>query len=82
MNKKECKGCGSVLQTDYPGQEGFVKSSVYDKSEYCERCFKIIHYNERIVTNLDNINSYIGAILLFGSAFLSSWLLSILFSLC
>lgn len=27
---------------------------------------------------IDNINSYIGAILLFGSAFLSSWLLSIL----
>ena len=27
---------------------------------------------------IDNINSYIGAILLFGCAFLSSWLLSIL----
>ena len=46
MNKKECKGCGSILQTDYVGQEGFVKSSVYEKSDYCERCFKIIHYGE------------------------------------
>ena len=27
MIKKECKGCGSILQTDYPGQEGFAKSS-------------------------------------------------------
>ena len=65
MTKKECKGCGSVLQTDYPGQEGFVKSSVYDKSEYCERCFKIIHYGEYSVLDkkidtdgiIRNINS-------------------------
>ena len=65
MNKKECKGCGSILQTDYVGQEGFVKSSVYDKSEYCERCFKIIHYGEYSVLDkkidtdgiIRNINS-------------------------
>ena len=43
---KECLGCGSVLQTESPGKEGFVKSSVYDKSSYCERCFKIKHYGE------------------------------------
>ena len=65
MNKKECKGCGSTLQTDYPGQEGFVKLSVYDKSDYCERCFKIIHYGEYSVLDkkidtdgiIRNINS-------------------------
>ncbi len=65
MNKKECKGCGSILQTDYPGQEGFVKLSVYDKSDYCERCFKIIHYGEYSVLDkkidtdgiIRNINS-------------------------
>ena len=45
MNK-ECLGCGSVLQTESPGKGGFVKSSVYDKSSYCERCFKIKHYGE------------------------------------
>ena len=45
MNKK-CVGCGSILQTEDVDKEGFVKSSVYDKSEYCERCFKIIHYGE------------------------------------
>lgn len=65
MNKKECKGCGSVLQTDYPGQEGFVKSNVYEKSDYCERCFKIMHYGEYSVLDkkidtdgiIRNINS-------------------------
>lgn len=65
MNKKECKGCGSILQTGYPGQEGFVKLSVYDKSDYCERCFKIMHYGEYSVLDkkidtdgiIRNINS-------------------------
>ena len=45
MNKK-CLGCGSILQTIDVDEEGFVKSSVYDKSDYCERCFKINHYGE------------------------------------
>lgn len=64
MNKK-CNGCGSVLQTEKIGEEGFVKASVYDKSEYCERCFKIIHYGEYSVLDkkidtegiINNINS-------------------------
>lgn len=43
---KKCIGCGSILQSENVDKEGFVKSSVYDKSEYCERCFKIIHYGE------------------------------------
>ncbi len=46
MNKKKCLGCGSVLQSENAGKEGFVKLSVYDKSDYCERCFKIRHYGE------------------------------------
>ena len=64
MNKK-CLGCGSVLQTDFANKEGFVKSNVYDKSDYCERCFKIIHYGEYSVLDkkidtdgiIRNINS-------------------------
>ena len=43
---KECLGCGSILQSENAKNEGFVKSSVYDKSSYCERCFKIMHYGE------------------------------------
>ena len=64
MNKK-CLGCGSILQTDKATLEGFVKSSVYNKAEYCERCFKIIHYGEYSVLDkkidtdgiIRNINS-------------------------
>ena len=62
---KKCIGCGSVLQTDNVDLEGFVKSNVYEKSEYCERCFKIIHYGEYSVLDkkidtdgiIRNINS-------------------------
>lgn len=68
MNKK-CQGCGCVLQTINVDKEGFVKSSVYDKSLYCERCFKIMHYGEYSVLDkkidtdgiIRNINSDIHA---------------------
>ena len=58
MNKK-CIGCGTTLQTTNNKEKGYIPEKKYKDSSYCERCFKIIHYNERIVTNLDNINDYI-----------------------
>ncbi len=65
MNDKKCIGCGSILQTDNVNKEGFVRSNVYDKSLYCERCFKIKHYGEYSVLDkkidtdgiIRNINS-------------------------
>ncbi len=45
MNKK-CLGCGSILQSTNINEEGFVRSSVIEKSQYCERCFKIKNYGE------------------------------------
>ena len=62
---KKCIGCGSILQSENVDLEGFVKSSVYNKSDYCERCFKIIHYGEYSVLDkkidtdgiIRNINS-------------------------
>lgn len=62
---KECLGCGCVLQTIAPKKEGFVKSSVLSKADYCERCFKIKHYGEYSVLDkkidtdgiIRNINS-------------------------
>ena len=62
---KKCLGCGSVLQSESVNKEGFVKSNVYDRSDYCERCFKIMHYGEYSVLDkkidtdgiIRNINS-------------------------
>lgn len=45
MNKK-CIGCGAQLQYTYPSIEGYVRKEVYEKSKYCERCFKIKHYGK------------------------------------
>ncbi len=58
MNKK-CTGCGTILQSNKPNELGYIKAEKYNDSVYCERCFKIIHYNEKIVTELENINEYI-----------------------
>lgn len=46
---KKCIGCGEILQTTNSDEIGYVKESVYDKCEYCERCFKITHYGETSV---------------------------------
>lgn len=46
---KKCIGCGEILQTTNSDEVGYVKESVYNKSEYCERCFKITHYGETSV---------------------------------
>ena len=56
---KKCIGCGTTLQTANVREKGYIREDKYQDSSYCERCFKIIHYNERIVTNLENINDYI-----------------------
>ena len=56
---KKCIGCGSILQTTNAYDKGYIRETKYQDSSYCERCFKIIHYSEKIITNLDNINEYI-----------------------
>ena len=56
---KKCIGCGSILQSTNKEEKGYIREDKLKDSSYCERCFKIIHYNERIVTNLENINDYI-----------------------
>ena len=65
QKSKKCVGCGCVLQSVDVDKEGFVKLNVFDKSEYCERCFKIKHYGEYSVLDkkidtdgiIRNINS-------------------------
>ena len=59
MSSKKCIGCGSILQTKNTKEKGYIREDKIENSSYCERCFKIIHYNERIVTDLENINDYI-----------------------
>jgi hypothetical protein len=45
-----CPGCGAILQTSYPGEEGFIPLHVLNESApgtaICKRCFRIQHYND------------------------------------
>jgi len=50
MNKI-CFGCGIKLQSDDPKKDGYVPLEVKDKSDYCQRCFRLKHYGESIKTN-------------------------------
>lgn len=41
----KCIGCGIYLQDD-PNKLGYVKEYNAEKTKYCQRCFKLIHYGE------------------------------------
>lgn len=58
MNKK-CIGCGSILQSSDKNKIGYIPDYKENEAKYCERCFKITHYNEKLILPLENINNYI-----------------------
>lgn len=46
-----CVGCGAVIQTEDPEKPGFTPQSALEKGlatgeVYCQRCFRLRHYNE------------------------------------
>lgn len=47
MNKK-CVGCGALLQIDKPELGGYVEPNMYDKSNFCRRCFRLKFYGDYI----------------------------------
>ena len=55
LNRK-CIGCGAELQSIDPNRLGYVPKEKLEDATYCLRCFKVIHYNEKVVTHLDSIN--------------------------
>jgi len=49
MEKKicRCKGCGVVLQYDNPDEAGYSPKT---DSDYCRRCFRLMHYDDLTVS--------------------------------
>jgi len=46
-----CIGCGAVIQTNLPDALGYTPKSIFNSSPetetvYCQRCFRLRHYNE------------------------------------
>lgn len=56
---KKCIGCGITLQYDNPLNDGYIPENKYNDSSYCQRCFKLIHYNKKVVSNLNITNDEI-----------------------
>lgn len=72
---KKCLGCGIELQTNSPYTLGYTPNL---EKDYCERCFKITHYNANIDANLSLSNKELlnrinkkGAFVIFLCDFLS-----------
>ena len=47
----QCIGCGAVIQTNKPGELGYTPQTALEKGlasgeVYCQRCFRLRHYNE------------------------------------
>ncbi|MGI6767789.1 MAG: ribosome biogenesis GTPase YqeH [Bacilli bacterium] len=54
--KNNCVGCGALVQTSDPHRPGFVRADVLGKHGnefYCERCYKLIHYNQKTDVDID-----------------------------
>jgi len=55
---KKCLGCGVTLQTIDPQMPGYIRQDVFENLNeengvvYCERCYKLIHYNQNTVVEI------------------------------
>lgn len=43
----KCRGCGTILQLDDPEKIGYTPK---EGSEYCQRCFRLIHYDDLTIS--------------------------------
>lgn len=49
-----CDGCGAKLQTENKNELGYIPKITQKEMLFCQRCFKIRHYNENTTVNLDS----------------------------
>src|SRR5690625_373971 len=55
MNELECIGCGVTIQSKDKDAIGYAPSSSSTRTEvYCQRCFKLRHYNKNESVSLDS----------------------------
>lgn len=48
----KCVGCGAILQANDKKELGFVPKEKLSSANLCERCFRIIHYNDLQLVDL------------------------------
>lgn len=52
---RECKGCGVKLQSEDKTKIGYTPK---EGSEYCQRCFRIRHYDDLVISMKQGIDSF------------------------
>ncbi len=57
---KKCIGCGATLNSN-KGKIGYIEKYDPQKQQYCQRCFKLINYNQN--TKIDNISTTINEVI-------------------
>ncbi len=50
---KKCIGCGVLLQSEDEKKLGFIKENKINDAKYCERCYKMMNYNESKIVSLN-----------------------------
>ena len=60
MNK--CSGCGALLQSKDREQLGYIPEEKKGNSTLCERCFRILHYNDLKQIDLDSTKDVIATV--------------------
>lgn len=61
--ERRCIGCGAILQTTDPKKPGYLPAATLAKAEadddiYCQRCFRLRHYNEIAPVTLTDDDFY------------------------
>ncbi len=52
---RHCAGCGVIIQTENEQRQGYAPQSALEKEKLiCQRCFRIIHYNEVAQVSMDD----------------------------
>lgn len=49
---KKCIGCGITLQWEDENKIGYIRKDKINEAKYCQRCFRLMHYNEMKYVNL------------------------------
>jgi len=58
MNR--CIGCGAIFQTEDKNAIGYIPKEKLEDSKLCERCFRILHYNDLKIVELPKTKEVLG----------------------
>ena len=54
---RSCIGCGIKLQSINKGELGFIPEDKFDKSKFCQRCFRLSNYSDLKEASLNKDNA-------------------------